>query len=300
MKIALKFHFFCLKDSREWLFCLLIIQSRMNNFIITLDKTLNEIVYEFISIQSIDFTHIKNTSKLEKFFTFTRKQVVDVVAWTQMTMKFNYDRKHQSLNMKVDEYALLRLHKDYFISSFKILEKKLSQQYVSSFKILEKIENLIYRLNISQHWRIHSVVFVTQLESVSDSSNDSYTRFRFTNSDSIYVKEDIINVKSFEVNRLINKRVITREFEYLLRWKDYDSEHDVWRTISKLENAKDLILNYETFMNNVIILSERLSRITSLINDSTSSTIVSIISSNNPSQTNLRRSIRERKSRERD
>jgi hypothetical protein len=50
MKIALRFHLFCLNDSKKWFSCLSIIQSHMNNFIISLDKTFNEIVYEFISI----------------------------------------------------------------------------------------------------------------------------------------------------------------------------------------------------------------------------------------------------------
>jgi hypothetical protein len=60
MKIALRFHLFILNNSKKWSSCLSIIQSHMNNFIISLDKTLNEIVYEFISIQSTDLTQTKD------------------------------------------------------------------------------------------------------------------------------------------------------------------------------------------------------------------------------------------------
>jgi hypothetical protein len=66
-------------------------------------------------------------------------------------MKHHYDRKHQPLNMKVKDFALLRLHKEYNISISKVLEKKLSQQYAGSFKIIEKIDSLAYRLNLSRH-----------------------------------------------------------------------------------------------------------------------------------------------------
>jgi len=34
--------------------------------------------------------------------------------------------------------------------------------------------------------------------------------------------------------------------QYLLRWKDYDSEYDKWRSITKLGDCMNLIKNYET------------------------------------------------------
>jgi hypothetical protein len=105
-------------------------------------------------------------------------------------MKHYYDRKHQSLNLKIEDFALLRLHKEYNILAIKILDKKLSQQYAKSFKILEKMKNLIYRLNLSQHWRIHLVISMTQLESVFDSIKDSYNRSRSNKSESIHMKDD--------------------------------------------------------------------------------------------------------------
>jgi hypothetical protein len=75
-------------------------------------------------------------------------------------MKLQYDRKHQYLNMRIDDYALLRFHKEYDIFATKILEKKLSQQYAELFKILKKMRNFAYRLKISNHWRIHSIISV--------------------------------------------------------------------------------------------------------------------------------------------
>jgi hypothetical protein len=227
-------------------------------------------------------------------------------------MKRHYNRKHQSLNMKVNDYALFRLHKDYSLSSINILRKKLSQQYADFFKVLKKVENLAYRLKFSDNWRIHSMIFVTHLESMSDFVSDLYKRSRSKKSEIIYMKKNNNNVKSFEVKRLINRRIISRRIEYLLRWKDYDSEHDVWRSVSKLQNAKEFIQKYEIVIINVINLLDQLSRSISIIlnrsssftstssTQSTSSTIVTIISSNNSSSTNLRRSIKERKSRKRD
>ena len=83
--------------------------------------------------------------------TRVRFEVTDVIAFAQMTSKYYYDRKHQFLFMKTDDYVLIRLHHDYNISTIEVLDKKLSQQYVDSFKILEKIDNLTYRLKFSNH-----------------------------------------------------------------------------------------------------------------------------------------------------
>jgi hypothetical protein len=295
MKIALRFHLFCLNNLTKWFTCLSMIQSQMNNFMISLDKTLNEIVYEFIFVQSTDLT--KNIIESQKFFTFTRKQIVDVVAWAQMIMKQNYDRKHHFIHLKVDDYALLRLHKDYFIFSFNILSKKLFQQYADLFRIIEKIDNLVYRLNFSNHWRIHFVVFIVQLKSASNSIKNSYNRFRSEHSEFIHVKEDTSTIKSFEIEVLINRRTTTRrKMKYLVRWKDYELEHYEWRNLDELQNALKLIQKYEKFMKSRIILSDQINRTSSkfiidisislMNNSSTSVTSTSLndISFNNSSQ----------------
>jgi hypothetical protein len=94
-------------------------------------------------------------------------------------------------------------------------KKKLSQQYADSFKILKKIENLAYRLKFSDNWRIHLIIFVIQLESMSNLVSDFYKRYRSKKSKSIYMKKDNDNVKSFVVERLINKRIISKKIEYL-------------------------------------------------------------------------------------
>ena len=176
-----------------------------------------------------------------------------------MNAKYHYDRKHQSLFMKIDDYALLRLHRDYEIFSIVRYESKFNQQYVDFFKILKKIDRLIYRLNIFIHWRIHSIFIVAQLKSVSSSDENFFNRQRFDHFDSIFVENDIHRVKFFEIQRLINKRqTVKRDSEYLMRWKTYKFEYDEWRNLSKLNNAMNLIKKYEKIIHVDIHLSDRL------------------------------------------
>jgi hypothetical protein len=125
---------------------------------------------------------------------------------------------------------LLRLHHDYFISKSKDMTKKIFAQYVEFFKINQRIERLIYSLNILSDWKIHFVFFVTQLKLISNSTKNFFNRSRSTHLSSII---DIQN--QYEIERLINKRVIQRDHDYfiecLIFWLRYESE---WDTMLKI------------------------------------------------------------------
>ena len=77
-------------------------------------------------------------------------KVVDVIIFDQMNAKFYYDRKHEFMFMKQDDYAFFKLHKSYNISSTNF-NRKYNQQFVDFFLITKKIKRLIYRLTISNH-----------------------------------------------------------------------------------------------------------------------------------------------------
>ena len=129
-------------------------------------KFLNEVVYDFTSFQIIDL--LKYFADFDKNLqlhvniailfmsvakSFLKKQiwqnVIDFIAFAQMQIKFYYDRKHQSMYFDVENYALLRLHRDYNIFFAKF--KKLNQQYVNSFRVAEKIKQLTYHLKILKY-----------------------------------------------------------------------------------------------------------------------------------------------------
>ena len=252
-EIALRYHVQALKDFKDWFTIVKAMQRNFNNAITFTNKSSNEICYKFISFQS------SNLIKSITFSTFSssikyRLIVQDVIAMTQIASKRLYDQKHQSIQMNVENWALIRLHKNYNIFVTAILEKKLSQQYVDSFQIIQRIENLAYKLKIFDNWRIWSVFTISQLESSFEFVNDFYHRTQ-SSSESLIVKDDTNQVKSFEINRLISKRQTKRrEIEYLIRWRNYDLENDAWKNLSKLSNAKELMKNYEK--NNSISTSQ--------------------------------------------
>ena len=201
------------------------IQRIFNNIIINIDKTFNEIFYDFTLSHSrnllskslanvtLTFSSIvyRSTQRIIRF------EIIDVIAFAQMHAKYYYDKKHASIFMKIDEWTLFRLHKNYKISITIRLNKKYAQQYVDLFQIIKRIERLVYRLVISINWRIHNVFTIVQLKSCSSSDDDSYRRSRLAKFDSMFVEDDIDQVKSWKLNRLVNKRISQREIEYFVR-----------------------------------------------------------------------------------
>ena len=117
------------------------------------DSFSNEIFYDFTSVQVIDLIKFIDVDifklTLKKRRLITRQNVNDVIVFDQMNAKFHYDKKHESMFMKQENVALIKLHKNYNISS--TISKKYDQQCVESFTIIEKIDRLIYRLNISSN-----------------------------------------------------------------------------------------------------------------------------------------------------
>ena len=113
-------------------------------------------------------------------------------------------------------------------------------------------------MNIFKEWTIHSVFFIVQLKSCFDSIKDFFRRHRFIQSNSVFVEKNIDLIKFFELKRIINKRMtVRREVEYLVRWKDYDSEYDVWKNLSKLSDVMNLIQKYENSIRHMIDLFDR-------------------------------------------
>ena len=135
------------------------IQCLLNNVIFAIiDKILNKIDFDFFFLQVVDL----NKFFTENFFVVVistidrivetqqiRIEITNAIIFVQMNVKHHYDRKHQSLFMKKNEYALIRLHHKYQISVNDIFDKKYKQQYVDFFEILKKIDKLTYRLDLS-------------------------------------------------------------------------------------------------------------------------------------------------------
>ena len=102
-----------------------------------------------------------------------------------------------------------------------------------------------FRLKLSLMMKIHSVIFIVQLKSIT-SSSDSYNR-NFVFDSSIVLNEHAnIDVFFYEIERLIDKRIIKNKTHYLIKWKNCEHQHNVWYFIDNLQNVVDFITKYKT------------------------------------------------------
>lgn len=114
---------------------------------------------------------------------------------------------------------------------------------------MEKIGRLAYRLDVPPNGRIHPVFSVAQLEPAPPPAKDPFAKPFPSNPPPVFVEGNTDRLKSFEVERLLNKRQVKKgrgyAIEYLVRWKGYDAEWDRWYNVKELDNAAGLVDDYE-------------------------------------------------------
>ena len=258
VEIIFRFLINTLNVLKQWLKALFRFHRNFNN---NNNSTFNEIVYNFISMQT--FNLMKFFAKNDEFSLKNRRfiarlKIFDVMIFTQMNVKHYYNEKNQLLFIKFENFVYIRLHKRYDISFIAMFNLKFNQQYAKSFKIVKKVKRLIYRLKLFQYWCIHLMLSIIQLKSFS-SKIDLFNRFKFNHFLSMFVEEDIDRVKLYTLKKIINKRHIARrESKYLIKWKKYESENDVWKNFPKMKNVMKLIKKYEEMIKNIIYLFKKM------------------------------------------
>lgn len=122
-------------------------QTLNNNAIFaSIEKTLNEIAYKFISNKSLNLLSNTFVSKISNSSqSQNRIKTKDVIYWTNMKYKHHYDRQYTSLFFKENDWVLIKLHKEYNILSTINVTQKLTQQYVESFKMIQRIDRFAYK-----------------------------------------------------------------------------------------------------------------------------------------------------------
>ena len=238
-EIALRFYVHGLDKPSSWPEVLPRLQAFLNNSSAT-GPTPNEVAYGFTPNKPLDLIAMSSTPN--KFIA--RTTAADAIAFAQMSNKFHYDRKHQPMFLRVGDWALLRLHKGYSIPATLGITTKLAQQYVGPFEVIERVGRLAYRLKVPEDWKVHPVFTIAQLEPAPPPSDDPYQRPRPTHPQAVSA-----DGQEYDVERLLNKRVVRKgrglATEYLLRWKGYGPEFDRWYNLKDLQDALELVEDYE-------------------------------------------------------
>jgi hypothetical protein len=244
-EIFLRYAIASLPNVRLWPTVLPQMQAVMNSTTsATTGKTPHELAYGMKLNSPMELLKDNPASKRQDFTL--RIDAEEAIKLAQLTMKRHYDRRHRPISFKVGDKVKVRLHKGYSIAL--PVSKKYGPQFAGPYKVLERIGRLAYRLELPEHWKVHPVISVAHLEPAKD---DAFNRPQPDHPEPIYVDGDTENMKSFEVEAVLNKRerrrgrkVIT---EYLIRWVGYGPDYDVWYPLSALNDCKELVEEYEDF-----------------------------------------------------
>ena len=227
---------------------LLTIQSQFNNsFNVFTDFAFNEIIYDFKvrdTISTLNQENLRDESFADKRKKYQAK-TSDAIAFVNVKMKMYYDFRHTSLLLKSEKKVYLKFNKSYKLSKH---HKKLFQQKCESFLIKRKVERLIYEFELFFIWKIHFIVSITQLKSKSN-IEDSYNRFKSDHSNVVKVEENMKYDKFYEMKRIFAKRIRkydrTAIIQYLIKWLEYESEFNEWKSLSSLDDCLNLVEEFE-------------------------------------------------------
>ena len=177
----------------------------MNNVVNAFIKlSFNEIVYDFRVKKFIFVVKFQNISKniFQQRLKYQR-EIVDVIVFVNAKIKMYYDARHQSIFFRFDDRVYLRLHQKYQLSNRS--NKKIFNQRCEFFIVKRRVDRLTYELKLSTHWRVYSMIFITQLKFFFE--KNSYNRFKFDYSNVVEMKKNTNDWRFYVMKRILNKRI---------------------------------------------------------------------------------------------
>jgi len=115
--------------------------------------------------------------------------------------------------------------------------KKLIECFVGFYKVKGIVSSNTIELELSSSIKIHPVVNVSQVCLYKPQVKEQKR---------ILLKLVIIEgEEEFGVEKILNKRVVRGKKKFLVQWKGYTVEKDIWESRENLENAKELVKEFE-------------------------------------------------------
>ena len=69
---------------------------------------------------------------------------------------------------------------------------------------------------------------------------------------------EVEGIKEWEVEKILNKRKIRKVDKYLVRWKEFITEHNTWERRENLGNTEEALEEFEGWMNMEVRRQEKI------------------------------------------
>ena len=240
VEIALRYYLS--KPDANWVESLPYISATMNNSInFATGFAPNEVLYGFKVNDNLGLLEDLPPEDYDRLRQIHRDAADEATSFANAMSKRRYDKKHTALHLKEGSYAYLKLHHGYKIPG--LTNRKLSQQRAGPFKVLQKVGSLAYRLELPPTMRIHPVISVAQLEPCPQ--GDPYDRPRPENPGSVEAEDP--SYPSFEIERLLDRKLVRGAPQYLVKWKGWDHSWNTYYPLRELTlKAQELVDDYDS------------------------------------------------------
>ena len=113
------------------------------------------------------------------------------------------------------------------------LVKKLTERYIRLYMVEEIVPRNVIKLKLLASIRIYPVVNISRIMRYKELVKGQR------------VKEpklvEVDRVEKWEVEKILNKRKVSRVMKYLVQQKKFMTENDIWENEKNLENTKELV-----------------------------------------------------------
>ena len=109
--------------------------------------------------------------------------------------------------------------------------------FVGPYKVKGIVSSNTIELELSKSIKIHPVVNASRVRLYKPQVEEQ----KRTPPKPVIIEEE----KEFEVEKILNKRMVREKEKFLVRQKGYMAEEDTWENKENLENAKELVEEFE-------------------------------------------------------
>jgi len=111
------------------------------------------------------------------------------------------------------------------------------EKYIGPYAIEEVISTNAVKLRLPSLMRIHPVVNVSQIVQYKEQVRGQKKKEG--------KPVEVEGVEEWEVEKVLNKKKMRGVEKYLVRWKEFTVEGDIWERRENLKNVEELIEKFE-------------------------------------------------------
>jgi hypothetical protein len=179
----------------------------------------------------------------------------DTLVFAQAKMSVYYDKKHKPILLKPGDKAYISLagsmETGYHLPN--TISHKLSLQRVGPFEVIRAVGRLAYEMKLPTTWKIHPVMSVAHLEPYKE---DPYHCTPPDPSPDV-VLDEAGEHEEWEAEEIVAQRRNRRRKrdEWLVKWRGFGPEHNTWEPMENLQNASELLDQFNEFKDPVAVAS---------------------------------------------